>query len=176
MPDTKLLAKETFDDFISVFTFRMVLFFVLLGLSPFIYEFYKGIYLDPRDLYTYRGTSGPYTVESINGVLSVNKDKPISKIKAGDYIGWETTLCTRSDVSAVVHNELINDTTKKNTAQIDIYYKPGFRECGAANIIKLIPLDTPPGSYSILRSILLTPPSGTPRSAATPPINIEVLP
>lgn len=129
-------------------------------------------YLDISDYYTYQGTAGPFSaVIGSDGKVSLGP--PISRIRAGETMGWTTTSCFSAPIDGYFVANFVRATdgvAVQSKSEIFVGTK-----CGPSNGSVVIPNDIDPGQYSLRREMVLRPPKGPPISSELPAIHIEVI-
>ncbi len=131
-------------------------------------------WFDPRDYYTYQGTSGPFALVA-DAEGSAHAGQPISRVHAGSSFGWISRLCYASGVNVRASVELRDENTGAVVNQRETVATPDDHRCGDKLAQMQVPADAAPGLYSAERTLVIQPSSGPPVSTTLPPIEIEVL-
>jgi hypothetical protein len=148
----------------------MLITAAFMAAYPILFGAVKTQTFDPRLMYTYGGTEGPFSVKPDGTTAGY-----ISTIRPGQSIAWVTTICLEQGVSALGVTELTRLVDGRVISLSEVTIKSDDKRCGERVITRAIPADATPGAYELRRHLILHGPSGPAVTETLPPIGIEVV-
>lgn len=125
-------------------------------------------------LYTFNGSSGPFSGVTRDGGKTWEPGEPIVSAKPGETISWITDATFARDIFVCIDLELTElisfHVARVESACVHAEERPN----GPITRWFYIPADTPPAEYMIQRHLRLTTPGGRTFRATFPAIFITV--